>query len=164
MYSDVSNTILSNIDRTRTSFFEHRTNSNMFIYHQSNIDRTSNEHRTNIEHFCYFDVHNNYYSKSSIWTFCEELEEDSILLLIIEISFSVSQVIFLKRCDISFISVILLYFSSFQPIYSSSCNLMLSIVTSYSNFSTYLLFILICDILSDFSYLGKIFCNSTFFI
>ena len=29
--SDVSNTILSNIDRTRTSFFEHRTNSNMFI-------------------------------------------------------------------------------------------------------------------------------------
>ena len=29
--SDGSNTILSNIDRTRTSFFEHRTNSNMFI-------------------------------------------------------------------------------------------------------------------------------------
>ena len=31
--SDVSNTILSNIDRTRTSFFEHLTNSNMFINH-----------------------------------------------------------------------------------------------------------------------------------
>ena len=30
--SDGSNTILSNIDRTRTSFFEHRTNSNVFIY------------------------------------------------------------------------------------------------------------------------------------
>ena len=36
----------SNIDRTRTSFFEHRTNSNMFINHKSNIDRTSNEHQT----------------------------------------------------------------------------------------------------------------------
>ena len=30
--SDGSNAILSNIDRTRTSFFEHRTNSNVFIY------------------------------------------------------------------------------------------------------------------------------------
>ena len=29
--SDGSNTILSNIDRTRTSLFEHRTNSNMFL-------------------------------------------------------------------------------------------------------------------------------------
>ena len=67
---------LLNIERTRTCSLI--------------ISRTSIEHRTNIEHFCYFDVHNNYYSKSSIWTFCEELEEDSILLLIIEISFSVS--------------------------------------------------------------------------
>ena len=33
LISDVSNTILSNIDRTRTSFFEHRSNSNMFINH-----------------------------------------------------------------------------------------------------------------------------------
>ena len=48
--SDGSNTILSNIDRTRTSFFEHRTNSNVFIYWWSNSntlflasnDRTSN--------------------------------------------------------------------------------------------------------------------------
>ena len=31
-FSDGSNTILSNIDRTRTPFFEHRTNSNVFIY------------------------------------------------------------------------------------------------------------------------------------
>ena len=45
-----SNTILSNIDRTRTSFFEHRTNSNVFICWWSNSntlflasnDRTSN--------------------------------------------------------------------------------------------------------------------------
>ena len=48
--SDGSNTILSNIDRTRTSFFEHRTNSNVFICWWSNSntlflasnDRTSN--------------------------------------------------------------------------------------------------------------------------
>ena len=48
--SDESNTILSYIERTRTSFFEHRTNSNMFIYWWSNSntlilasnDRTSN--------------------------------------------------------------------------------------------------------------------------
>ena len=48
--SDGSNTILSNIERTRTSFFEHRTNSNVFIYWWSNSntlfmasnDRTSN--------------------------------------------------------------------------------------------------------------------------
>ena len=48
--SDGSNTILSNIDRTRTSYFEHRTNSNMFICWWSNSntlflasnDRTSN--------------------------------------------------------------------------------------------------------------------------
>ena len=30
--SDELNTILSNIERTRTSFFEHRTNSKVFIY------------------------------------------------------------------------------------------------------------------------------------
>ena len=48
--SDVSNTILSNIVRTRTSFFEHRTNLNVFICWWSNSntlflasnDRTSN--------------------------------------------------------------------------------------------------------------------------
>ena len=48
--SDGSNTILSNIERTWTSFFEHRTNSNVFIYWWSNSntlflasnDRTSN--------------------------------------------------------------------------------------------------------------------------
>ena len=48
--SDGSNTILSNIDRTRTSFFEHQTNSNVFICWWSNSntlflasnDRTSN--------------------------------------------------------------------------------------------------------------------------
>ena len=48
--SDGSNTILSNIDRTRTSFFEHRTNSDVFIcwWPNSNTlflalnDRTSN--------------------------------------------------------------------------------------------------------------------------
>ena len=34
--SDGSNTILSNIERTLTSFFEHRTNSNVFIYWWSN--------------------------------------------------------------------------------------------------------------------------------
>ena len=45
LISDVSNTtILSNIDRTRTSFFEHWTNLNMFI-----------NHLMNIEHFYYFD-------------------------------------------------------------------------------------------------------------
>ena len=48
--SDGSNTILSNIERTRTSFFEHRKNTNVFIYWWSNSntlflasnDRTSN--------------------------------------------------------------------------------------------------------------------------
>ena len=48
--SDGSNTILSNIERTRTSFFKHRTNSTVFIYWYSNSntrflasnDRTSN--------------------------------------------------------------------------------------------------------------------------
>ena len=34
--SDGWNTILSNIKRTRTSFFKHRTNSDMFIYWWSN--------------------------------------------------------------------------------------------------------------------------------
>ena len=34
--SDGSNTILLYIKRNRTSFFEHRTNSNMFIYLRSN--------------------------------------------------------------------------------------------------------------------------------
>ena len=34
--SDRSNTILSNIERTRTSFFEHRMNLNVFIYGWSN--------------------------------------------------------------------------------------------------------------------------------
>ena len=36
LFSDGSNTILSNIERTRTLFFEHRTNSNVFIYWWSN--------------------------------------------------------------------------------------------------------------------------------
>ena len=36
--SDGSNTILSNIERTRKSFFEHRTHSNMFIYWWSNLN------------------------------------------------------------------------------------------------------------------------------
>ena len=48
--SDGSNNILSNIEQTRTSFFEHRTNSNLFIHWWSNSntlflalnDRTSN--------------------------------------------------------------------------------------------------------------------------
>ena len=31
-FSDGSNTILSNFERTQTSFFEHRINSNVFIY------------------------------------------------------------------------------------------------------------------------------------
>ena len=44
--SDGSNTILSNIERTRTSFFEHRTDMNVFIIWESNFERTSNEHRT----------------------------------------------------------------------------------------------------------------------
>ena len=50
--SDGSNTILSNIDRTRTSFFEHRTNSNVFIYWWSNSNTlflASNERTSNIE-------------------------------------------------------------------------------------------------------------------
>ena len=50
--SDGSNTILSNIDRTRTSFFEHRTNSNMFICWWSNSNTlflASNERTSNIE-------------------------------------------------------------------------------------------------------------------
>ena len=46
IHSDVSNTILSNIERTRTSIFEHRTDTNMFINWESNFERTSNEHRT----------------------------------------------------------------------------------------------------------------------
>ena len=48
--SDGSNTIFSNIERTRTPFFEHWTNSNLFIYWWSDSntlflasnDRTSN--------------------------------------------------------------------------------------------------------------------------
>ena len=36
--SDGSNTISSNIKQTRTSFFKHRTNSNMFIYCLSNLN------------------------------------------------------------------------------------------------------------------------------
>ena len=50
--SDGSNTILSNIDRTRTSFFEHRTNSNVFIYWWSNSNTlflASNEQTSNIK-------------------------------------------------------------------------------------------------------------------
>ena len=43
--SNGSITILSNIERTRTSFFEHWKNSNMFIYWWSN----SNERTSNIE-------------------------------------------------------------------------------------------------------------------
>ena len=50
MCSDGSNTILSNIERTRTSFFQHQTNSNVFICWRSNSntlffasdERTSN--------------------------------------------------------------------------------------------------------------------------
>ena len=44
--SDGSNTIISNIERTRTSVFEHRTDTNVFIIWESNFKRTSNEHRT----------------------------------------------------------------------------------------------------------------------
>ena len=50
-HSDGSNTILSNIDRTRTSFFEHRTNSNMFICWWSNSNTlffASNELTSNL--------------------------------------------------------------------------------------------------------------------
>ena len=46
MISDVSKTILSNIERTQTSDFEHRTDTNMFIILESNFERTSNERRT----------------------------------------------------------------------------------------------------------------------
>ena len=42
MYSDWSNTILSNIERTRTSIFEHRTDMNVFISKQSNFEQMSN--------------------------------------------------------------------------------------------------------------------------
>ena len=40
--SDVSNTIVSNIERTPTSFFKHRTNLKVFIYWLAWNDRTSN--------------------------------------------------------------------------------------------------------------------------
>ena len=36
--SDGSNTILSNIERTRTSYFEHQMNFNVFIYWWSNLN------------------------------------------------------------------------------------------------------------------------------
>ena len=46
MSSDGLNTIFSNIERTRSSLFEHRTDTIMFIWKQSNneqnIERTSN--------------------------------------------------------------------------------------------------------------------------
>ena len=46
-FSDGSNTILSNIEeRTRTSFYEHRTNSNVFIYWWSKLEHQTNRHRT----------------------------------------------------------------------------------------------------------------------
>ena len=51
-FSDGSNTILSNIERTRTSFFERQTNSNVFIYQWSNLNTlflASNERTSNIE-------------------------------------------------------------------------------------------------------------------
>ena len=51
--SDVSNTILSIIKQTQTSFFEHRTNSNMFIYWRSNLNTlflALNDHTSNFEH------------------------------------------------------------------------------------------------------------------
>ena len=47
-----SNTISLNIERTRTSFFEHRTNSNVFIYWWLNSNTSilaSNEQTLNIE-------------------------------------------------------------------------------------------------------------------
>ena len=50
--SDGSNTILMTIKRTRISFFEHRTNSNVFIYWWSNLNTlflASNEQKSNIE-------------------------------------------------------------------------------------------------------------------
>ena len=42
MYSDWSNTILSNIERTRASIFKHRTDMNVFISEQSNFEQMSN--------------------------------------------------------------------------------------------------------------------------
>ena len=50
--SDVSNAILSKIERTRTLIFEHRTNSNVFILKQSNWNTlilASNEQTLNFE-------------------------------------------------------------------------------------------------------------------
>ena len=49
----MSNTILSNIKRTRTSFFEHGTNSNVFIYWWSNSNTlilTLNDQTSNFKH------------------------------------------------------------------------------------------------------------------
>ena len=50
-FSDGSNNILSNIEQTRTSFFEHRTNLNVFIYWWSNSNTwilASNERTLNV--------------------------------------------------------------------------------------------------------------------
>ena len=49
---DGSNTILSNIEQTPTSFFEHRTNSNVVIYwwlNSNTLFLASNEQNSNIE-------------------------------------------------------------------------------------------------------------------
>ena len=55
--SDELNTILSNIERTRTSFFEHRTNSNVFIYWRLNSNTSilaSNEQISNLKGLTWF--------------------------------------------------------------------------------------------------------------
>ena len=88
--SDGSNTILSNIEQTRTSCFKHRTNLNVFIYWWSNSNTlflASNDWTSNFEPnraFTRFTKLHIELTRTSFFRTSKELEHVHLLVIELE--------------------------------------------------------------------------------